>query len=72
MQNIDLNDRFSKYFITPDYSLFSDSLYFREIEAVLKSNVKILQFRSKNTDPKKLIKFLIEYIKFQVITSAYI
>ena len=31
---IDLNDRFSKYFITPDYSLFSDSLYFREIEAV--------------------------------------
>ena len=56
MQNIDLNDRFSKYFITPDYSLFSDSLYFREIEAVLKSNVKILQFRSKNTDPKKINK----------------
>ena len=54
MQNIDLNDRFSKYIITPDYSLFSDSLYFREIEAVLKSNVKILQFRSKNTDPKKI------------------
>ena len=71
MQNIDLNDRFSKYFITPDYSLFSDSLYFREIEAVLKSNVKILQFRSKNTDPKKINKISNKVYKISSTTSAY-
>ena len=49
MQTIDHDiKKYDKYFITPDYDQEFSHEYYIIIESVLKSGIKILQFRSKN------------------------
>tara|TARA_B100001996_G_C18591269_1_gene566171 strand:+ start:423 stop:1016 length:594 start_codon:yes stop_codon:yes gene_type:complete len=49
MQNIELDlSKFDKYYITPNFydGIYDD--YFTKIEKLLKSGIKLVQFRSKN------------------------
>ena len=49
MQTIDHDiKKYDKYFITPDYDQEFSQEYYLKIESVLKSGIKIMQFRSKN------------------------
>ena len=54
MPNIehDIN-KYDKYFITPDYNESATRNYYSNIEKILQSGVKLIQFRSKNLTSEK-------------------
>ena len=54
MLNIEHNiNKYDKYFITPDYNESATRNYYSNIEKILQSGVKLIQFRSKNLTSEK-------------------